>query len=66
LIQSLQVVVVEVQPRRVQAYLVARAVVVDIVPVLAAPAQQVKVITAVLADPVARNLLQVVVVAPEQ
>jgi hypothetical protein len=43
----------------VQAHLVARAVAVDIVPVLAAPAQQVKVTTAVLADPVVRSLLQV-------
>jgi hypothetical protein len=38
---------------------VDRAVVVDIVLVLAAPAQQVKVTTAALADPVVRSLLQV-------
>jgi hypothetical protein len=50
----------------VQAHLAARAVVVGIHLEQAEPAQQVKVIMAELADPVARNLLQVVVVALAQ
>jgi hypothetical protein len=57
---------VEEQLHQAQVHLVDRVAVEDIHLVQAELAQQVKVIMAVLVDPVARNLLRAAVVAPEQ
>jgi hypothetical protein len=57
---------VEEQPHRAQAHLADPVVVVDTRPVQAELAQQVKVITAALADPVVRNLLPVAAVVQAQ